>query len=76
MKKTKGEIWEIYRVNYEKNCFEYVGEMYFDYAEMHEWQKNRAKIGGWIKEWLRRYAEEHGLKGQTLERTVKSYVEE
>ena len=53
---------------------EEVGTMYFDYDEMREWLKGRSRIGGWIKEWLSRFAKEHGLEGATLVREVLEYV--
>lgn len=73
MTEYKGEVWEVFKVNYQRNCFEKVGELYLDYAEVEAWLKNKAELKGWTKEWLRRFARDHGLEKETLVRTVKEY---
>lgn len=73
-KAYKGEVWEVFRVNYEKNCFEKVGELYFDYKECTAWLEGKTDLKGWTKEWLRRFAKQHNLQGETLVRTLKEYV--
>lgn len=72
--KRTGEVWEVHRLNYDTQKFEKIGEMTVMYKDIQEWLEGRKRIGGWIKEFLRRYAEEHGLQGETLVRTVKEYI--